>query len=90
MEELKQLLRKNLEYSRETFEVSKKLQRYMITMQVFSVIKTVVVVIPIVLALVYAVPFLRESFSVYRDVLSNFQQLGSTTPEQFLLEALKK
>ena len=82
MEELKKLLRQNLEYSKEMHQMLVKVRRYIIFQQIFNVVKVVVILIPVIFAIIYGLPFLREAADAYRGVLgaaSNIQNLSGSS-----------
>ncbi|MFA6537671.1 MAG: hypothetical protein WCT18_04735 [Patescibacteria group bacterium] len=64
-EEIKKLLLKNIEETREIHEMVKKINRYIVWQQIFSITKVVLIVVPIIVAAVYALPFLRQAFQMY-------------------------
>lgn len=75
MEEVKKLLRQNLEYSKEMHEMLTKVRRYIIFQQVFNVIKIVIILVPVILAIIYALPFFREALGTYNEVLGAVNSL---------------
>lgn len=91
MEEIKKLLQKNLEYSKLNHEMLLKVKRYILIQQIFSILKIVIIVIPLVLAMVYALPLLKESLLTYQNVLSEFDKAtGGTGVSQNILQQLLK
>ena len=66
---LEQLLRKNLELTQAIYEHTRKTRKYIMFGQVINVIKIVIIVGPIILALVYLPPLIREAFGTYNDML---------------------
>jgi len=91
MEEIKQLLKKNLEYSKLNHEMLLKVKRYILIQQIFSILKIVIIVIPLVLAMFYALPFLKESLLTYQNILSEFDKAtgGSGMSQEILQQILK-
>jgi hypothetical protein len=91
MEEIKKLLQKNLEYSKLNHEMLLKVRRYILIQQIFSVLKIVIIVIPLVLAMFYALPFLKESLLTYQNILSEFDKAtGGTGGTQNILQQILK
>lgn len=91
MEEIKQLLQKNLEYSKLNHEMLLKVKRYILLQQIFSIIKLLIIIIPLVLAIVYAMPYLRDAMGTYNEILKQFNQAtgGSGVSQEILQQILK-
>ncbi|SRR6056297_302084 len=68
-QEIKKLVKKNLELTRETNEMIKYIKRYVIIQQIFGVIKIIIIVIPLILGIIYLPPLLKDAFQEYRDLL---------------------
>ncbi len=62
---LEDLVKENLYLSREIFEQTKKVRRYILVGQIFSVIKTILIIGPIIVAIIYLPPLIRELFGTY-------------------------
>ena len=69
-EQVKVLLEKNLEYSKEIFEISKKVKRYILWGRIMTALSLIIfVVLPIILGIVY-LP------SIFENMMSNFLPPG--------------
>jgi hypothetical protein len=75
MEEIKRLLQKNLEYSKQNHEMLIRVKRYMLIQQILSILKLVLILVPIIIAIFYAVPFLREAAGTYRQLIGDLEQV---------------
>lgn len=69
MEELKALVARNLRETEEVKAAVKKIQRYIFWQQIFGWIKLVIIVVPIVLAVIYAMPLFRQAMSAYQGLM---------------------
>lgn len=67
-EEIKRLLEKNLELTKEIHTMSKKVNRFVLSRQVFGVIKTLIIVAPIIIAIIY-VPRFIEAFRKNPEII---------------------
>jgi len=74
-EEFKKLLAENLARSQEVYEVSRQLKRYLFWGQILATIRLVIIVIPIILAIIYLPPFLRDVFGQYQDLFPTYKSL---------------
>jgi len=63
--ELKELLEENLRYARDTYRTTERIKRYIFWGQVFSLLKVIIVVVPLVLGFLYIQPYLRQVLTVY-------------------------
>jgi len=87
-ETIEKLLRENLEYNKKIFEIAKRTKRFILWSEIFSVIKVLVFVIPLVLAVIYAVPILREALATYNQLMESLNKAG-TLPGQMPENILK-
>src|SRR3989344_522717 len=76
---VQELLAENLVLTREIYEHTKKTQRYILFGQIFTVVKIVLIVGPLILAIVYLPSLLREAMGTYSDLLGG--GTGSTLIE---------
>lgn len=58
------------EMVRQNHELLQSMRRQMRISSVFSVLRLVILLIPLILALIYLPPFLREAFQYYKDFTS--------------------
>lgn len=76
-EEIKKLLEQNLEYSKETYRLTKKIKGYITFQKVMSIIYLLLIVVPIILSIVFLPPLLKGMFNQYKDILGIEGQSGS-------------
>lgn len=74
MENLQKQINKNLEYTKEIHGMVKKIRRYVIFQQVFSVIKIVLIVIPLIIGIIFALPFFKEALNTYQGVMGSLSK----------------
>ena len=79
-EEIKKLLAENLAKSEEMYELMRKLKRYLLVAQIFSVLKLLLIVVPIILAIIYLPPFLGDALGQYREILGSDVSSGLRLP----------
>ncbi len=84
-EEIKKLLEKNLEYSQEIYRQTKYIKNYVFWAQIASVIKILLIVVPIIIGIIYLPPILKDLFSQYQNALG--LEAGTTNPIQGLLNS---
>lgn len=87
------MLRENLEYNKKIYDVCHKTKRYIFWSEIFSLIKVVVFVVPLVIAIIYAVPLLKEALATYNDLMEQLNKAGnlpSQMPENILNQLLRK
>lgn len=68
-EEVKDLLKKNLELTEEIYKMTKKIKHFITFQQVMSVIYIILIVAPIILGIVFLPPLLKNIFSQYQGLL---------------------
>lgn len=66
---LEQLVRENLELTREIIEHTRKTRKYILFGQVLNVVKVVLIAGPIILAIIYLPPLLGQWFGAYSELL---------------------
>lgn len=76
---LEELLAENLMLTREIYERTKKTQRYILFGQIFTIVKMILIVGPIILAILYLPQLVREAVGAYSDLLGG--GTGSTIIE---------
>jgi len=69
MQEIKNLLEKNFELTKEIHEMTKKMSRYLFWQQIFSVLKLLIIIVPIVVGIIYLPPLLKNLMSQYQELL---------------------
>lgn len=68
---LENLLEENLRLTREIKELAEKTRRYILFGQIFSVVKIILIIGPIILALMYLPPLFKEALKGYGDILGD-------------------
>lgn len=68
-EEIKKLLKKNLELTEEIHGMVKSVKRYIIWQRVFGVLKILIILIPITLGIIYLPPIVKKAYEQYKEVL---------------------
>ena len=68
---LEQMLEENLLLTREVFKQTEKIRRYMLWGQIFSAIKIILIVGPIVVGIFFLQPYFKQIFSTYSQLLGN-------------------
>jgi uncharacterized membrane protein YukC len=76
MEDLKDLLEKNLECTRETQRMVKKIRRQMLWQRIMGIIYLILILAPIILAIIYLPPYLKQFLSSYGQFLPTGDQKG--------------
>jgi len=66
--QIKSMMKRNLEYSRRAIEVAEKNKRYILWIKIINLIKLFVILIPIILALIYLPPVVKEFVNKYKDL----------------------
>ncbi len=66
---LEDLLRENLLLTREVYRSAKKTQRYILFAQIFTIVKIIIIVGPIILAVIYLPQIIREAIATYSELL---------------------
>ncbi|MFH0840934.1 MAG: hypothetical protein V1865_03085 [bacterium] len=78
---VQKLIEENIALTKDIYELTKKVKKYMLWAQIFSVIKIILILAPIIIALIYLPPIFREAFSGYTEVLNvDTNQLNSILP----------
>jgi ferric iron reductase protein FhuF len=68
-DELTSLLRANLERSEEILKISQEIKSYIKWQNIWSILRFVIIVIPIVLGFIYLPPLIKDAFQSYRSLL---------------------
>jgi len=82
-EEIKKLLEQNLRLSAEIYKQTKYIKGYVFWAQIFSVLKILIIVVPIVIGIIYLPPLLKGAFDQYKGLLG--VGTGTDNPIQSLL-----
>ncbi len=78
-ESLEELMKKNFQLTQEIFEHTKKTRRYILISQILNVVKVLLIIGPIIIAIIYLPPIIREFLNVYSNLLG--EGTGSTVME---------
>jgi len=70
MEEIKILLEENLKLTKEIKETTRYIKRFIVWQQVFSILKVVIFVIPVVLGIIYLPPILAQLMGDYQKIMN--------------------
>lgn len=75
LKKIEQIVKQNLSLTREILESVEKTRKYIFWLRIFSIVKLVVIILPIVLAIIFLPPLLSQVFHQYTDVFGQIQQL---------------
>jgi len=79
-EDIKKLLEKNQEMTAEILKIAKKLKLHMHFQQFFSIVKILIIAIPIVLGIIYLPPLLNGLLESYQELLGMGQGIKQIDP----------
>lgn len=68
-EEIKKLLEENLMYSKEIHKYARSTNRMLMFDQVMSVIKILIIVVPLIWGFLYLAPYLKQTMGMYSELL---------------------
>jgi hypothetical protein len=68
-EDIKGLLKKNLELTEEIYKMTKGVKRFVTMQRIFTVLKLLIIVVPIVLGIIYLPPLIENLVKQYQDLL---------------------
>ncbi len=68
-DEIKKLLEENLMYARETDKNVKSVRRMLMLDQVMSVVKILLIVLPLIWGILYLAPYLKQATGMYQGIL---------------------
>lgn len=77
VEQIKKLLEQNLEYSKEIYQMTRKIKSYITFQKVMGVIYILLIIVPIILSIVFLPPLLEGVFNQYKDILGVGVDAGS-------------
>ncbi len=87
-EEIKKLLEKNLTLTEEIHKMVKSIKRYMFWQNVWSFLKILIIVVPIVIGIIYLPPLLKGVFQQYQSLLGGGDGLNLESSGGNFLESL--
>lgn len=74
--ELKELLRENLELTKEIRSMVNHINRYVAWQRIFGILKVLIILIPIILGVIYLPPLLKEPYKQLLSIVqSNIDQI---------------
>ncbi|MBU4332780.1 hypothetical protein KKD19_02310 [Patescibacteria group bacterium] len=76
-EELLKLLKENLEYNKAIYKMSKKTKKFILTLQIMSIVKLLLIVVPVILAIIYLPSLLQNWIGPYQELLGQSGQGSS-------------
>lgn len=62
-----------LKYSQASYEILEKVQRWILWNRIFTFVKILIIVVPIVLGIIYLPPLLQNAFKPYIDLFQDVQ-----------------
>lgn len=68
---LNKLIQKNLKISQEILDLSKYIKKYIVWQKIFSWIKLMLVIIPIIFAFIYLPPFLKDFSNSVQEIINS-------------------
>ena len=71
--EIAQLLRANLEKSEEVLKVSQDIKNYMRWQNIWSIVRLLVIIIPIIIGIIYLPPLIKNYIQQYQDLYKNLR-----------------
>jgi hypothetical protein len=91
-EELKELLKKNVEMTEEILKISKMLKRNIVFQQIYGIIKVIFIVVPIVLGIIYLPTIYNNLTEMYQEILKmpNLNSVNQNVLNQISPELIKK
>lgn len=75
-DEIKKLLEENLMYARETNKNVKSVKRMLMFDQVMTVVKILLVVLPLIWGILYLAPYLKQATGMYQDIIGGTSANG--------------
>lgn len=87
---LKELIEKNLKWSQIIYEQNRKINNKLLWSAVANWLRLMVIVVPIVLAILFLGPMLKNIWSQYSDLLGGVTAVDKGMPQQGSLESLFK
>lgn len=72
---MQDLLEENLRLSKEIHEICLKTKKYLFAAQIYGIIKTFIIVIPIIIAIVLLLPIFRDFLPIIKQAASQYKDL---------------
>jgi hypothetical protein len=83
-EDIKKMLDEIYDLNQKTYKMTRKMSHYMAWSQFWSIIKILVIVVPLVLGYYYLSPLVKNAFNQYNQLLG-----GINNPQETLKDTLK-
>lgn len=77
-EDIRKLLYQNTQDTKAVLAMVKKIKRYVAFQQIFGIVKLVLVLVPIILAIIYGMPLVRQAIGTYQQVIGSVKTLQGT------------
>ena len=75
------LLEENLKYNKEIYEICKKTNRYIFWIRIWSIVRILLIVVPVILAIIYLPPLIKSYIAPYQELLKS---TGGSSQVEFL------
>jgi len=89
LKEVKRLLQTNLGETRHLTEMVQSIKKHILFQEIFNIVKVILIVVPLILAVIYAVPFMKQLTTMYHDAVG-LMGSSSKAEMQELLKGLLK
>lgn len=89
-DQAKELLSENLQLTKEIYEMTKDIKRYVSFQKVLSVIYLLLFVVPLILGMIYIPKFLGDYLAVFQDLLGGGAEMNGFDNAQNILNEAQK
>ncbi|PIR94247.1 hypothetical protein COT97_02020 [Candidatus Falkowbacteria bacterium CG10_big_fil_rev_8_21_14_0_10_39_11] len=86
---MEMLLQRNLDYTKKVYENTEKIRKYIMWIRILNILKLVVIVLPIVLAIIFLPPLIKEMVQSYSGVFDQVDSLQSGNVQNIDVDVLK-
>ncbi len=86
--DIKELLKKNLELNSEIFEMVQYVKKYIFWRKIWSFLKILIIVVPLVLAFIYLPPFLKGVYDNYKVFIED--NLNIELPDKLNINSMSE
>lgn len=88
--DIKQLLEENLRLNAETHEICLKIKKYMFMAQILGILKTLIIVIPIIIGVIYLIPLFKDFIPLFKQALPAYEEILNIKPAGVDVQSLLK
>lgn len=88
-EAIRELLEENSRLLKDIHQATERTRRYILMGEILSVVKILIIVVPIIWGFIYLKPYLQNALTTYQEILGVPSAAGVLQPQD-LLEELKK